>query len=637
MPLFGDGVVKFKNQDYASLKKQAQSTGNYFVDPEFPAQDKSLFYSSGKLTGVTWKRPKDICENPKLFVEGTSSGDVTQGRLGNCWFVAASSCLALYKELCQRVIPSGQEWDENKPDDYSGIFRFQFWRYGQWTEIVIDDQLPTINGELVFIHSQSKNEFWSALLEKAYAKLFGCYETLDGGDLGEALEDFTGGVSEQLTIADLGVADNPEEMNVFFERLKKEVDRKSLLAASIPAASNEEMEASTAQGLVKGHAYGITAVKNISLETGMFSFLNKNKLAMIRLRNPWGQGEWKGAFSDDDPEWQKIPKTEREKMGLVFAEDGEFWMTFEDFCQHYVNLSYCRVVNTSMFSLSKTWHEGLAHSAWKKPNLAGGCLNNKDTFLKNPQFVFSIDENEEDTMMQIMQKSVRSQTGSGNTTIGFTLLKVEENRHHRIHDYTYQEVIKNTTFRDSRSIFQKMKLDKGRYLIIACTFDKDLEVEFLFRIYTGCANDFKELKHEKPERSFWNCCAKQPVMVTQIKILKAEGLEKQERDGGDPYCVIKCEGQQVYTSVKKDTLNPEWKQAAVFFRKNPLKNPIKVQIWNSNIIKDTYMGKHLFISADECTRSIQTVGLVGRGRQGDQVRSGKLIVEITQSKTLSAI
>jgi len=57
---------------------------------------------------------------------------------------------------------------------------------------------------------------------------------LDGGDLGEALEDFTGGVSEQLNIADLGVVDNPDEMNNFFERLKKEVDRKSLLAASIP-------------------------------------------------------------------------------------------------------------------------------------------------------------------------------------------------------------------------------------------------------------------------------------------------------------------------------------------------------------------------------------------------------------------
>ncbi|OXA50959.1 Calpain-A [Folsomia candida] len=295
----GSGEAGF--QDYEQIRAQCLADGVLFEDPEFPAEESSVFFSSEGRRSFEWLRPHEICSDPpSFFVEGASRFDVKQGELGDCWLLAALANLTLNEHIFAQVVPQDNSFDEG----YAGIFHFRFWQYGRWVDVVVDDRLPTKGGRLMFLHSEDNNEFWSALLEKAYAKLHGSYEALKGGTTCEALEDFTGGVTEMY---DLKTA--PKNL---LDMIQKAFERSSFLGCSIEP-DPKITEAETSMGLIRGHAYSITDVKLLDIETPRV----RGKVPLLRIKNPWGnEAEWKGGWGDGSKEWSYIDDETKEEIGL---------------------------------------------------------------------------------------------------------------------------------------------------------------------------------------------------------------------------------------------------------------------------------------------------------------------------------
>ncbi|CAG2188266.1 PINK1 [Mytilus edulis] len=70
------------NQSYDNIKKMCLEEGILFEDPEFPAQDDSIFFSRAPNRPFVWKRPVDLVDSPEFIASGVSRFDVKQGELG---------------------------------------------------------------------------------------------------------------------------------------------------------------------------------------------------------------------------------------------------------------------------------------------------------------------------------------------------------------------------------------------------------------------------------------------------------------------------------------------------------------------------------------------------------------------------
>lgn len=445
-----------------------------FEDADFPASNSSLFYSERPQVPFVWKRPGEIVENPEFILGGATRTDICQGELGDCWLLAAIASLTLNQKALARVVPQDQGFGSG----YAGIFHFQFWQHSEWLDVVIDDRLPTFRDRLVFLHSADHNEFWSALLEKAYAKLNGSYEALKGGSAIEAMEDFTGGVAENFQIREA-----PED---FYEILEKALRRGSLLGCSIDTLNASESEARTPLGLIKGHAYTVTGLDQVNF--------HGQRIKLIRVRNPWGQVEWNGPWSDSSPEWRSVNLEEQKRLGHTALDDGEFWMAFEDFKTHFDKVEICNLTPDALEdnTLHK-WEVTIHQGSWVRGSTAGGCRNFLDTFWTNPQIKLSLTERDEGQesctfLAALMQKDRRrlKRFGANMLTIGYAIYQCPDKDGHLNRDFFryHASLARSKTFINLREVSGRFQLPPGDYILIPSTFEPHQEADFCLRIFS---------------------------------------------------------------------------------------------------------------------------------------------------------
>uniref|UniRef100_A0A8C0WEG2 Calpain-9 n=1 Tax=Castor canadensis TaxID=51338 RepID=A0A8C0WEG2_CASCN len=466
-------VTHSSGQSFEQLRQGCLQTGSLF-DADFPASNASLFYSERPQVPFVWKRPGEIVENPEFILGGATRTDICQGELGDCWLLAAIASLTLNEKALARVVPQDQSFGLG----YAGIFHFQFWQHSEWLDVVIDDRLPTFRDRLVFLHSADHNEFWSALLEKAYAKLNGSYEALKGGSAIEAMEDFTGGVAENFQTRDA-----PED---FYQILGKALKRGSLLGCSIDIRDAADSEARTPFGLIKGHAYTVTGIDQVDFQG--------QKVELIRVRNPWGQVEWNGSWSDSSPEWRSVSLAEQKRLCHSALDDGEFWMALKDFKMHFDKVEICNLTPDALEDDAfHRWEVTTHQGSWVRGSTAGGCRNFLDTFWTNPQIKLSLTEKDEDQdgcsfLVALMQKDRRKlkRFGAKMLTIGYAIYQCPNMAGHLNRDFFRfnASLARSKTFINLREVSDRFRLPPGDYILIPSTFEPHQEADFCLRIFS---------------------------------------------------------------------------------------------------------------------------------------------------------
>ncbi|KAF8160005.1 cysteine proteinase [Crassisporium funariophilum] len=436
------------------IAKECRAGNRKFRDLEFDLGNNKKRCLQGLSSGLgdppDVRRVTEIYENPKFFVDGPDSNDIVQGELGNCGFLSALSTISTSKGLIEELCVAR--------DEEVGVYGFVFFQGDKWVHVIIDDQLfwslpkyeeleqrekelyhedkemynklsRKLGKGLHFAKSGTEGETWVPLIEKAYAKLHGDFESLEGGWSLEAIEEMTGGISITYRSKDILDVDR------FWHEELMHATHDRLFGCSFTALENNrnQSEMIRVQGLYSGHAYSILRVKEC-----------RGKRFIV-IRNPWGKCEWTGRWSDGSKDWNGEWAQVLKELDHVLGDDGEFVMEYSDFLDTWELIERTTIFGPS-WKLSSLWLQ-VPDSPRMHPWTYGDVMFYFT--LPKPSFTFIV-------LSQLDTRNLKQLHGTSMWHLDFVIYKRGETECRGASTYAYLF---------SRSVLCELELEAGEYVV----------------------------------------------------------------------------------------------------------------------------------------------------------------------------
>ena len=195
---------------------------------------------------------------------------MNQGLLRDCYFLSALSALAENPHRIKNIFHTKTVTD-------SGAYAVKLFVNGEPMDIVVDDYFPFDKRPgkncWAFSRDTNENEIWVQILEKAYAKVFGSYEIIEGGKAYQAFANLTGYPSDVMYHDEI-------EHDTLWTMILKGARADQPMVCDVNSKELGNADKMKKMGLADGHAYTMLTARTIFDE-------DDKAIRLVKIRNPY--------------------------------------------------------------------------------------------------------------------------------------------------------------------------------------------------------------------------------------------------------------------------------------------------------------------------------------------------------------